>query len=105
MVTFDDNLLCDANGNEGDDNVVESSSDNEEMKKVLKIGKKIGRQAQQEDQHVNDLKENICENEYFQRKPIFTNNKPQKNKEVCNKVIKELFEKYESNLPFSIEQV
>ena len=46
MVTFDDNLLCDANGNEGDDNVVESSSDNEEMKKVLKIGKKIGRQAQ-----------------------------------------------------------
>ena len=46
MVTFDDYLLCDASGNERDDKVDESSSDNEEMKKVLKNSKKIGRQAQ-----------------------------------------------------------
>ena len=39
---------------------------------------------------MNDLIEAICENDYFQRKLIFTNNKPQKNKEVHDKVIKEL---------------
>ena len=87
MATFDDNLLSEEdldnidNENEVDDNV-ESSSDNEEMKKLLKIGKKRGRQAQWEDQCVNDLIETICGNAYFRRKLIFVN-KPQKNKEVC----------------------
>ena len=42
---------------------------------------------------MNDLMETICENEYFQRKLSFTNNKPQKNKEVYNKAIKELNKK------------
>ena len=42
---------------------------------------------------MNDLIEIICENEYFQGKLIFTNNKPQKNKEVYDKVFKELNEK------------
>ena len=85
------------NANEGDDDVDESSSDIEEMKKILKTGKKRGRRAQSKYQHVNDLVETICENEYFRRKLIFTNNKPQKNKEVYDKVIKELNEKCESN--------
>ena len=85
------------NANEGDDDVDESSSDIEEMKKILKTGKKRGRRAQSEYQHVNDLVETICENEYFRRKLIFTNNKPQKNKEVYDKVIKELNEQCESN--------
>ena len=31
---------------------------------------------------MNDLIEKICKNEYFQRKPILTNNKLQKNKKV-----------------------
>ena len=31
---------------------------------------------------MNDLIKKICKNEYFQRKPILTNNKLQKNKEV-----------------------
>ena len=31
---------------------------------------------------MNDLIEKICENEYFRRKLIFTNNKPQKHKKV-----------------------
>ena len=38
------------------------------------------------------------------RKLIFTNNKPQKSKEVYDKVIKELNEKYESNFPFSVKR-
>ena len=54
---------------------------------------------------MNDLIETICENEYFRRKLIFTNNKPQKSKEVYDKVIKELNKKYESNFPFSVKQV
>ena len=49
--------------------------------------------------------ETICENEYFQRKLILTNNKPQNNKQVYDKVIKELNKKYESNFHFSIKQV
>ena len=96
MTTFDDDLLSKEdldnidNDNEADDDVNESSSHNEEMKKILNIGKKRGRWAQWEDQYVNDLIETIRENEYFQRKLIFTNNKPQKNKEVYDKSIKEL---------------
>ena len=78
------------NDNEVDDDVGKSSSHNEEMKKIFKIGKKRGRRAPWEDQHVNDLIEAICENDYFRRKLIFTNNKPQKNKEVYDEVIKEL---------------
>ena len=52
MATFYDNLLSeeDLNGidndNKGDDNVDESSSDNEETKKLLKIVEKIVRRAQ-----------------------------------------------------------
>ena len=46
MVTFDDNLLSEEglddidNESEVNDSVYESNSDNEEMKKLLKIGKK-----------------------------------------------------------------
>ena len=46
MVTFDDNLLSEEglddidNESEVNDSVSESNSDNEEMKKLLKIGKK-----------------------------------------------------------------
>ena len=36
---------------------------------------------------------------------MFTNNKPQKNKQVYNKVIKEPNKKYESNFPFPVKQV
>ena len=88
MTTFDDDLLSEEdlgnidNDNDRNGDVNEISSENEEMKKILKIGKKRGRRAQWEDQHVNDLIETICENEYFRRKVIFTKNKPQKNKEV-----------------------
>ena len=71
------------NDNELDNDVDESSSDKEDMKKIFKTGKKRDRRAQWEDQHMNDLKENIYENEYFRRKFIFTNNKQQKKKEVC----------------------
>ena len=106
MTTFDDDLLSKEdldnidNDNEADEDVNESSSHNEEMKKILNIGKRRGRRAQWEDQHVNDLIETIRENEYFQRKLIFTNNKPQKNKEVYDKAIKEINEKYESKIFF-----
>ena len=88
MATIDDKLSSEEDldnidyGNQVDVNVDESSSDNVEMQKILKIGKKRGRQAQWEDQDLNDLIESICENECFQRKLIFTNNKPQKNKEL-----------------------
>ena len=81
MATFDYDLSSEedldnfANDNEVDHDVDESSSDNEEMRKTLKIGKKRDGWAQWEDQHVNDLTENICENEYGRRKLIFTNNK------------------------------
>ena len=80
-------------------------ADNEDMKKILKIDKKGGRRAQQEDQHVNDLIETICENEYFGRTLILTNNTPQKNKEVYDKVNKEINEKYKSNFFSSVKQV
>ena len=46
MATFDGDLLSEEeldnidNDNEGDDDVDESSSDNEETKKIFKIGKK-----------------------------------------------------------------
>ena len=82
MATFNDDLLSvddldnNENDNEGDDHVDESSSDNEEsreVKKILKTSKKRSRQGQQEDQHVKDRIEAICENEYFRRKFIFTN--------------------------------
>ena len=69
MATFDEDLLSEEdldnidNDKEGDDNVSESSSDDEEMKKKFQIDKKRDRQAQWEDQHVNDLIETICENE------------------------------------------
>ena len=88
MATFYDDLLSEEdlndidNDNKGDDNVDESSSDNEETKKLLKIVEKIGRRAQWLDQHVNDLTETICKIEYFRKKLIFAKNKPQKNKEV-----------------------
>ena len=106
MTTFDDDLLSKedlnniGNDNEADDDVDESSSHNCEMKKILNIGKNTGRRARWEDQHVNDIIETICENEYFQRKLIFTNNKLQKNKVVHDKVIKELNERYESKIFF-----
>ena len=111
MATCDDDSLHEENldntdnDKEVDDDVNESIFDDEEMKKIFKTSKKRGRRAQWEDQHVIDLMETICENEYFQRKLIFTNNKPQKNKEVYNKAIKKLKEKYESNFPFSVRQV
>ena len=69
MATFDEDLLSEEdldnidNDKEGDDNVGESSSDDEEMKKKFQTDKKRDRQAQWEDQHVNDLIETICENE------------------------------------------
>ena len=72
MATFDDDLLSEEeldnidNDNQGDDDVDESSPDNEEMKKSFKISKKGGRRAQWDAQHENDLQETICENEYFQ---------------------------------------
>ena len=87
-MTFDDDLLSEEdldnieNDNEGNNCVDESSSDNEEMNKILKIGKKRGRQAQWKDQYKNHLTENICQNEHFRRKLIFTNNNPQKNKKL-----------------------
>ena len=87
MVTIDDKLSSEEDldnidyDNQLDGNVDESSSSSP-MKKILKIGKKRGRQAQCEDQDLNDLIESICENECFRGKLIFTNNKPQKNKEV-----------------------
>ena len=52
MATFDDDLLSEEeldnidNDNQGDDDVDESSADNEEMKKSFKISKKRGRRAQ-----------------------------------------------------------
>ena len=52
MVTFYDDLLSEEdlididNDNEEDENVDESSSDNEETKKLLKIVEKIVRRAQ-----------------------------------------------------------
>ena len=56
MVTFDNDLSSEEdldnidNDNKVDDNADESSSDNEEMKKILNIGKKkVGRRAQQEE--------------------------------------------------------
>ena len=99
MATCDDDSLHEENldntdnDKEVDDDVNESGFDDEEMKKIFKTSKKRGRRAQWEDQHVIDLIETSCENEYFQRKLIFTNNKPQKNKEVYNKAIKELNKK------------
>ena len=84
MATIDDKLSSEEDldntdyDNQVDINVDESSSDNVEMKKILKRG----RQGQWEDQDLNDLIESICENECFRVKLIFTNNKPQKNKEV-----------------------
>ena len=72
MATFDDDLLSEEeldnidNDNQGDDDVDESSPDNEEMKKSFKISKKRGRRAQWDAQHENDLQETTCENEYFQ---------------------------------------
>ena len=89
MVTFYDDLLSEEdlididNDNEEDENVDESSSDNEETKKLLKIVEKIVRRAQWQDQRVSDLTETICKIEYFRKNLIFANNKPQKNKEVC----------------------
>ena len=78
MATIDDKLSSEEDldntdyDNQVDINVDESSSDNVEMKKILKRG----RQGQWEDQDLNDLIESICENECFRRKLIFTNNKP-----------------------------
>ena len=109
MVAFDDELLSGEDldniekGNEAEDDVDESSSDNEKMKKIFKIGERRGKQAQLKDQHVNHLIEAICKNEYFRRKLIFINNKPQKNKALYYKVIKKLNEKYESCFSFSIK--
>ena len=54
---------------------------------------------------MNGLIETICENEYFRRKLIFTIKMPQKNKEVHNKVIKDLNEKYEANFYFTVKQI
>ena len=88
MATFDDDLLSEAdltnieNDIEGNDYIDESSSNNEEMKKILNTGKIRGRRAKWKDQLLNDLKEIICENEYFRRKLIFTNNNRQKSKEL-----------------------
>ena len=70
-MTFEDNFLSEEdldnsdNDNAGDDNVDKSSSGNEQMKSIFKTGKKRGRRDQWEDQHVNDVIETICENEYF----------------------------------------
>ena len=52
MVTFDDNLSSEedldnvVDDNEGDDDVDESSSDNEEVNKCLKFDEKRGKRAQ-----------------------------------------------------------
>ena len=47
----------------------------------------------------------VCESEYFRKKLIFTNNKPQKNKEVYGKVLEELKKRNDGDFPFTIEQI
>ena len=61
------------NDNEGDYGADKSSSDSEEMKKILKIGKKEVDElsGRTNCQHVNDFTETIFENESFRRKLIF----------------------------------
>ena len=61
------------NDNEGDYGADKSSSDSEEMKKILKIGKKEVDElsGRTNCQHVNDFTETIFENETFRRKLIF----------------------------------
>ena len=87
MATIDDKLSSEEDLDNIDydnqvDAYVDESNSSSLMKNILQIGKKRGRQIQYEDQDLNDLIESICENECFRRKLIFTNNKPQKNKEV-----------------------
>ena len=66
---------------------------------------KRGRRAKWEDKFVNDMVDVVCESEYFRKKLIFTNNKPQKNKEVCGKVLEELKKRNDGDFPFTIEQI
>ena len=56
-LSFEEDLDNIDNGNKGDDDVDESSSDNEEILKLIK--------KEVDEFHVNDLIDSICENQYF----------------------------------------
>ena len=58
--------------------------------KVKKAAKRAGRKSSWGDNITGDLVDIVCEDEYFRKKLIFTNNKTQKNSEVYEKVIKQM---------------
>eukprot|EP00794_Sanderia_malayensis_P006473 gene6473-7210_t len=72
-----------------------------------KKGKK-GRKASWPDEFVNEMVEEICENEHFCRRLIFTNNKAYKNLEIYQKVVakvaKKLMEERQQEFTFTAQQ-
>ena len=51
---------------------------------------RVGRKAVWPENCINELVDVVCENEYYQKKLIFTNNKATKNLEVYIKIVKEV---------------
>ena len=84
----------------GNDLSGKDSPDVDEQKRSSK--KKVGRRGQWEEKYVNSSMDVVVDCQYFSKNMVFTKNKPQKNKEVYEKVIAKLNEEYVSEFPFSV---
>ncbi len=62
----------------------------EEKNEAAKQKRKAGRKATWPESFVNETVSMICENEYYRRKLIFTNNKASKNLAIYEAIVKEL---------------
>lgn len=117
---------CDQVEDEGPDifieqsDEVESEEDDEEtdLGHALKLQgsvtlknkpkKKQGRKSVWPDDSINELIDIICEDDYYRKKLIFTNNKAVKNAEIYAKVLKDVksrFASKDSNFPFTVAQI
>ena len=86
--------------NENEENYVERGNDTDNSsredeselfeQKAKKVLKKKGRKSNWPGNSVNELIDVVCENEYYRKKLIFTNNKSTKNAEVYQKVLKDV---------------
>ena len=101
----DESKDTDSEAEAGKDNEVEEFSPTTSQSKPQ--SKRAGRKAQWLDNHVADMIDVICSDEYFKKKSLFTNSKHSKNGEVYSQVLEEIRRRYSDpeSFPYSTEQM
>ena len=113
--------ICDDNGqpeyeslerfvlqSEEEDTAEENVQSIAESTQLRKQKRKQGRKSVWPDACVSELVGVICDNEYYRRRLIFTNNKAVKNSEIYSKVLKDVKNRLaarEESFPFTVAQI